>query len=396
MTHNRFSELFNEYLDGTASDVQQSEMFAMMGANDDYRREFTNEYLIRTAVSSSAKASGPTAVQTERLFLALGYGNQAPALLSGAVFSAGTSTTALFPMLMSALIGGTLVAILMLVPLNKYWSNNNPIAINKPVGSAKVASTLLQAPASEEVGSLKRSSSSTSKTSPRRALLSEGNPVSSDDSPTLALIEMPRTFAESVPPAVTTEHELATPKTLDLVATDISTDPLQSPLQQLNAPIGISIAVRSLHLASSPDIVVPIEGGSAFENLALAVSYQLTEDVGVGAEIGQERMLLQYVRRVQNVSEQVSLQPLQTFGGVFVRYQLNDVLSRSIAPYGVLQVGGTELGAMCRGSLGLAYKPSALFTCSIGLEASRLWYGVDGSNYTSTKLGWMYAIQLSL
>lgn len=66
-----------------------------------------------------------------------------------------------------------------------------------------------------------------------------------------------------------------------------------------------------------------------------------------------------------------------------------------IRPYAQAMVGGTEIGPIGKGSLGISWTPDSRVSFNVGVEGTTILYRNDGAWYSSRKLGLAYSAQIN-
>lgn len=149
--------------------------------------------------------------------------------------------------------------------------------------------------------------------------------------------------------------------------------------------------------SSFPRVAIGQPSDPLFNNLSAGVGYALSEQTQVAIEVGQEPFTQRYRGMENGRGVTYTQRPLLFWAGASLRYELDAVeLPGGIHPYAKIMMGGTEVGPLFKGALGLSYLPDARVGFSLGIEGSLLPYSFQNRWFTSQKVGVVYGLSLLL
>lgn len=151
-----------------------------------------------------------------------------------------------------------------------------------------------------------------------------------------------------------------------------------------------NVQFRGLTGNSLVNIQKQPESGISFNNIAIGIMYQLTDNHFVGIEFGREPYGLKYSGIYNSLAAQYELHPSLYYASV--AYQGRFDAGSGVYPFVQTNFGGTEYGYVAKGILGIQYMPIPNFGVMGGFEPSNLWYQFQGNSFKTTKLGFTYGI----
>jgi hypothetical protein len=131
-----------------------------------------------------------------------------------------------------------------------------------------------------------------------------------------------------------------------------------------------------------------------FNNAALSLHYALSPNHLVGVEVGQEAFFQRYQSTENQDTYTVTQYPTQWWAGLTYRY--NFLPEELFSPYASATVGMATYGFLGRTQVGCTYSPDGVTQFLLGVEASALVYGHQGTNHVSPKVGVTYGVSLRL
>jgi hypothetical protein len=131
-----------------------------------------------------------------------------------------------------------------------------------------------------------------------------------------------------------------------------------------------------------------------FNNAALSLHYALSPNHAVGVEVGQEAFFQRYQSTENQDTYTVTQYPTQWWAGLTYRY--NFTPEELFSPYASATLGVAGYGFLGRTQVGCTYSPDGVTQFLLGVEASALLYGHQGTNYVSPKVGVTYGVSLRL
>jgi hypothetical protein len=155
------------------------------------------------------------------------------------------------------------------------------------------------------------------------------------------------------------------------------------------------LGVRGFVTMSLPASSLKPSAADFLNNAAISLYYALSPNHAIGIEAGQEAFYQQYITTENQDTYTIAQYPTQVWGGVSYRYTL--LPEQAFTPFAGATVGLAGYGVMGRTQLGCTYAPDGGITQFIlGVEASALFYGHQGANYFSPKVGVTYGVAVRL
>lgn len=158
----------------------------------------------------------------------------------------------------------------------------------------------------------------------------------------------------------------------------------------------ISMSIRGF--SNSPNLKLNVPSGSNpwFNNMALGANYNIGKGHSFGVELGQENFPQEFTRTLWGEDLKYKQNPLLFWYGASYKYSMhNFIIPEILYPYIQVFGGATTVGPIGRAQIGLNYKPDSKVTLNLGIEASSLWYNVQGTVYDSKKLGLTYGLSIN-
>ncbi len=158
---------------------------------------------------------------------------------------------------------------------------------------------------------------------------------------------------------------------------------------------GIAFSFRGFSMNSIPDVNIKTDGRAFFENTALGLSYEITENTSIGLEFGYERFAQKFT--VTNGSEitHIKQNPERLWYGLTFSHSFPNVFSiESLKPYTQFFIGATTIGFLARGLFGFEYRPDRRVSLILGWEASDLVYKVQTNYYNTKKNGPSFGVKV--
>jgi hypothetical protein len=153
----------------------------------------------------------------------------------------------------------------------------------------------------------------------------------------------------------------------------------------------IFVELRNMIVFNIPQPTISPNRYSEFNNLALTVFYEITDNGKVGLECRQETFFQKYkgtdLQGVNNIYEQ---QP--NFTTVSLAYRYNFLNQNEYSLFGQLQLGGNIVGYVGRIMAGASYNAYDDLIFVAGIEYSNLYYRYQKQGFSSSKLGLNYGI----
>ena len=158
-----------------------------------------------------------------------------------------------------------------------------------------------------------------------------------------------------------------------------------------------SVSLRSISAASTVDVAAAAANDGGLNNLALSVFYTFNDWFGAGVEIGREPFAMSF-RGISdgNLMRYESTQNLLWGSAQAQLYPFPSLRERGWQPFFQFNGGFTNYGFLGKGLFGTTYAPTTNLRMMFGFETTGLFYNVQGTSYTTPKLGITYGIGYQL
>ena len=158
-----------------------------------------------------------------------------------------------------------------------------------------------------------------------------------------------------------------------------------------------SVSLRSISAASTVDVAAAAANDGGLNNLALSVFYTFNDWFGAGVEIGREPFVMSF-RGISdgNLMRYESTQNLLWGSAQAQLYPFPSLRERGWQPFFQFNGGFTNYGFLGKGLFGTTYAPTTNLRMMFGFETTGLFYNVQGTSYTTPKLGITYGIGYQL
>ncbi|MFM2132810.1 MAG: hypothetical protein RL156_91 [Bacteroidota bacterium] len=158
-----------------------------------------------------------------------------------------------------------------------------------------------------------------------------------------------------------------------------------------------SASLRSISAASTVDVAAAAANDGGLNNLALSVFYTFNDWFGAGVEIGREPFAMSF-RGISdgNLMRYESTQNLLWGSAQAQLYPFPSLREHGWQPFFQFNGGFTNYGFLGKGLFGTTYAPTTNLRMMFGFETTGLFYNVQGTSYTTPKLGITYGIGYQL
>jgi hypothetical protein len=418
-----YNELLYDFVDGVTDSGQEQTLFAALAENEELRSDLKQLLAMRAAVQNDTKAFIPPASSTLSLFSSLGFsapvavvpvevgigakileflGNSSKAITTGVVMSGITALCMYFWMKDSAVDTSSLVA-----------ENTSSITSEHTTG---IKSSATKTTSSANSSQLMAGQDHTTITPPERIIkyvyIREKNSTSDaqrtaqsalETTPPNSTLDAATPQADAIesmttPRLIPAEYQASSPAFIPSIAA--AATPRSASFQApsfVNLPSENSLPLWTLELrrldTRSSETPTLVSTAPTYNNLALTGLFSLNSSFFVGLEFAQE----QYFQ---------SFTSSDTRGNTYL-YEQNPSLSslsvvaryvpfewQKFQPILQLGLGGTAIGPIGRGLIGVRYSPEDNVSFMLNLEGSAMQYSHQNINYTLTKFGLSYGISL--
>jgi anti-sigma factor RsiW len=384
------SDLITIYLDGEATDAERSHLFEALATSSELQREFTAALAINTAAGRDARGMVPPDHVTASLFA------KAFAPATETVVQAATTTWSFMPVLL--LLGGVLTGTLLSLLTNPVTPERNELVAGRDANSqSRLETSISNSAVPDAITSrdLHVEAAGTRKTvDTRTASFNLPFVVQEQSSSSKETIQQPEqqpelAFQSATTPVVndTRVHMVEHLRVVHVGTPGVATElALEQPLEHRRW----SVSVRGMStLQLFPGRSTATDRDMAFNNLGLGVRYALSEDVTIGAEVGQETFPVFVRTSTGDFAPRATL----IWAAAVGRYSAPALpIVDNVRPFIQAGVGASPQGPVGRGTIGLSMMLANGLSMQAGLEATALAYQLDGAWSTTEKLGFTYGL----
>ncbi|MBN1447129.1 MAG: hypothetical protein JXA28_04305 [Bacteroidetes bacterium] len=168
----------------------------------------------------------------------------------------------------------------------------------------------------------------------------------------------------------------------------------EAPRQTLSFPLPghIEVELQREHLNTWPYIDYGQLGvDRAQQQFALAAGYVFDRHHTAGIMLGEKSFAMEYYRIQGDSLYLFQQQPALLYGGGFYRFSLP--VTTGIVPEVTLQLGGSDLGPMLGGRIGVQFIPFDRVSIVLGANGALLAYRYKDKVFTSHSLGLSYGVR---
>lgn len=419
-----YNELLYDFVDGVTDSGQEQTLFAALAENEELRSDLKQLLAMRAAVQNDTKAFIPPASSTLSLFSSLGFsapvavvpvevgigakileflGNSSKAITTGVVMSGITALCMYFWMKDSAVDTSSLAT-----------ENTSSITTEHTTG---IKSSATKTTSSANSSQLTAGQDHTTITPPERIIkyvyIREKNTAAEAQRTAQSALETtpPNSTLDAATPQADAVESMTTPRLIPAeyqassspafipsIAAAATPQPasFQAP-SFVNVPSENSLPLWTLELrrldTRSSEIPTLVSTAPTYNNLALTGLFTLNSSFFVGLEFAQEQYFQSFTSSDARGNTYLYEQnPSLSSLSVVARYVPFEW--QKFQPILQLGLGGTAIGPIGRGLLGVRYSPENNVSFMLNLEGSAMQYSHQNINYTLTKFGLSYGISL--
>ena len=397
-------EWIQQLLDGELDAVHEQPLFSDLAVNTDLRAELKQQLAIRSTVQNDRMALLPPAHLTNAVFSGLGFA----APLAGAV--AGAAGGGIIASLLSAL-AATAITWFAVTSDGQTPAHPTAVAGNAPVTTTPVTGQQTMPTDDGRLQELERTNAGLARTNgDLQRMLEARRRETSALRREMAALERQHTPAVQQPVSTTDDgngttmnQEVTTPMASMVTVTNSmalvrDTEPKTFAMTKLDVMPSAwekypAFMIQARGIASAPLTQTTVSAQTAwYQNIGLAMLYQLSDNHGIGLEFGSETF--PQVFEGSRASGQIiryEQQPASMWAGIFYRYRMAQP-GGSVAPFGQILAGGTKFGPLGRATVGLEYTPVGPLSFLVGVEGTMMGYQFQNKWFSSSKLGLTYGV----
>ncbi len=151
----------------------------------------------------------------------------------------------------------------------------------------------------------------------------------------------------------------------------------------------LSLQIRGFATRSIPELNVPPLDNPVMNNMAIALFYKFDKNMQVGIEVGQENFMQEYYQyEMGNLKRDIKQNYTAFWTGVSFQYNIAEYgYNQKLYPFTRAFLGGTNVGPLLRGMIGLQFDYENSFSLFTGIESTALFYRYSGNTFSTYKLG---------
>jgi len=414
-----YNELLYDFVDGATTPSQEQALFSVLAENEELRSDLKQLLAMRTAVQNDTKAFIPPASSTLALFSSLGF--SAPAALVPVEVGIGARMLEFLGNSSKAITTGVVMSGITALCMYFWMQDTGAQHQAQVTGTSTVVAVESSASSAARTAPGNHTSQPPAGqdhsiiTPPERIIkyvyirekstvpngsiaLSDMNNMNSQSVSTSDMYPSPEANAPAFLPVSTVEFHTSsapatrftTQSTLRPAIVDIPQSSDLLPPEQ-STPLW-SLELRRLDTRSTDEPTV-MATAPTYNNLALTGLLSWNSRFSTGVEFAQEQYFQSFTsvdtRGNRYLYEQ---NPSLSSLSVVARYMPFEW--QKFQPILQLGVGGTTIGPIGRGLLGMRYSPEKNVSFMLNLEGSALRYSHQNINYTLIKFGLSYGISL--
>ena len=406
------SEMLHLLVDGELDSSQEATLYNALASNDELKTQMRELLAIRESVHNDIEAYSTPASATRNVFTALGFAPletmpvQAPTVIQPAATFMSRLISKMWAPALSA-IGASLLTALLFMNHNKA-SVNYTVPNNFPVISSYGENTLRN-----DNGTIKNNSIIKNKIvhskfkgkSAGQVIAQNFEPIAVEQEPVLnqqPVIEEENNSDNTMPvnsllAQSNIDNMTYQPQVKSDYGTQIFNPANSKVLNSAGASskdLGISFHIRGISAASYPSVNVNSEAPTMLSNIGLGLYTHLYKNLKIGYELGQEPFGLWYYNTDGINTIPLGKNPILLWSGISILGTFGDKLPYLGygQPYAQIILGGTEIGPLGKGIVGLQFNPYNSFGFQFGLEGSLLIYRNQSNWFFTKKLGITYGM----
>lgn len=379
-------EQIMDFLDGNWDPETEQSFAARFSGEPELRSEFRNYIMISGEVSKNIKSFGPPQHATESVFDTLGFSLMSESESATQMPKAGFFRSKLFSSLMTGVVSAIVTYLIMLnynsgkIELNhaNYVNQNN---VQNSANIPKVSSSATDLKNQKENTPAERPIMKRSRTENVKVIILHDT-VYSDKVQSLG-IQAP----------VSAEIAFSNTPAFHVLNMGGRSEPsnMQPILLSNDKNLGITFEFNNSTNWNFPVETITPKSLSKFNNMNLAILYDLDKYFRTGIQIDQETFYLIYQgTESDDITYQYRQQPNFTTYSILFRYY--PVEFYQIKPFAGAGFGINSGGYVSRFSAGFEYMPYDNFSFLLSGEYANLWFNHQGSSFAASKASLRYGL----
>ncbi|NOY06969.1 MAG: hypothetical protein GXO82_10150 [Chlorobi bacterium] len=389
------SELLLEFLDGDLSPDQEDALFSALASNSELRREMKDHLAISSAIRDDVEAFTPPVESTRNIFSTLGF--QAPVPPPPPAIPGGNP---LLRYVLSALAGAVVTAVLFwfFFPVPGPQQQDFPASTRHDY---RFTAPSLFMMAHHKLFRDQQTATPAHESKVTRLTSDFPPPSSTPDEKTIGQAMSPKPVAFSKDRTEKLSEQIDA-NTFNVNYDELEIEPVTERIEEIgffdltgsrrNTRMNLILMMRGSESRALPIGKLPAGANPWFNDIAIGAYYGLSSEHQVGVEIGYEAFGKKYTINGENGILERQSYPVLPWIGALYRYSMRN--TAKFYPYGQVLFGGTRLGPLSKGIIGVSYSPDSRTTLSLGLEGSLLMYRNQSKWVSSSKAGITYGIAI--
>lgn len=157
----------------------------------------------------------------------------------------------------------------------------------------------------------------------------------------------------------------------------------------------ISLTINKSNSKSTINTNLEPLSNPLLNDYSISVGYLFDKKNSVGIEFGQENYSQKYSGNIDGKFADVTQVFTAQWYGVAYQYNFGEINSLfDLNPFSRFVVGGTSIGPIIKGILGVSYQANEKLTIQTGFEYSNLFYKFDNNWFFSDKYGIFYGVKI--
>lgn len=151
----------------------------------------------------------------------------------------------------------------------------------------------------------------------------------------------------------------------------------------------LSLQIRGFTTRSIPELNIPPLDNPVMNNMAIGLFYKFDKSMQVGIEVGQENFMQEYHQyEFGSLKRDIKQNYTAFWTGVSFQYNIAEYgHTQKLYPFTRVFLGGTNIGPLLRGMIGIQFDYENSFSLFIGIESTSLIYRYSGNTFSTYKLG---------
>jgi hypothetical protein len=382
------SDLITIYLDGEATDAERSHLFEALASSPELQREFTAALAINTAAGRDARGMVPPDHVTASLF-AKAFSSPADSTI--ALVASSSWSFLPFLWLLSGLFMGTAAVY--------FTSQSLPDTTMAVAPSVTTGGSVMSASATQpdSIAAIRSISVSAGSRTGRFNTMPEFVASLQNDAHIEHVADVPATNDSHMSFSNDNNRSADVQPVGMHTVEQVRIVHLGTPSLSMEVPVAgfidsrrWSVSVRGMStLQLFPGRSTATDRDVAFNNLGVGVRYAVSDNITVGAEVGQETFPV----FVRSASGDFAPRATMIWAAATGRYIAPSLpVFETVRPFVEAGLGASPQGPVGRGTCGLSMMLANGLSMQAGVEATALAYQLDGAWSTTQKLGFTYGL----